>query len=150
MLLRHVEGPPPVRFVGRDRRDPVDALDGGPAEPAPLRRPFAQTGPPAAAARARRRRRDPRLRDPRGDRRPTSRSTRTRSTRSDGTRLAGNTRELREVLRRGGEALLGDTIGPLGRAIRDRPRAAPRARARRKPPVVKIAVGDSLADVERR
>ena len=61
----------------------------------------------------------------------------------------GNVIELREVVRRA--ALLSErTIGPIVmRSVlaRPLPRAKPR---RRKAPVVRIAVGDSLADVERR
>ncbi len=61
----------------------------------------------------------------------------------------GNVRELKETLRRA--ARLSETeIGPtVLRSVLARP--LPRTRARhRKPPVVRIAVGDSLADVERR
>jgi DNA-binding NtrC family response regulator len=61
----------------------------------------------------------------------------------------GNTHELREVVRRA--ALLSEgTVGPtVVRSVIGRP--LPKARSRRrKPPVVRIAVGDSLADVERR
>jgi DNA-binding NtrC family response regulator len=61
----------------------------------------------------------------------------------------GNTHELKEVVRRA--SLLSEgTIGPtVVRSVIGRP--LPKARMRRrKPPVVRIAVGDSLADVERR
>jgi DNA-binding NtrC family response regulator len=61
----------------------------------------------------------------------------------------GNVRELKETLRRA--ARLSETeIGPtVLRSVLARPLPRTRAR-RRKPPVVRIAVGDSLADVERR
>jgi two-component system, NtrC family, response regulator AtoC len=61
----------------------------------------------------------------------------------------GNTHELKEVVRRAArlsESIIGPTVvrSVLGRPL-------PRARSRRrKAPVVRIAVGDSLADVERR
>ena len=61
----------------------------------------------------------------------------------------GNTHELKEVVRRAAllsESMIGPTVvrSVLGRAL-------PRTRTRRrKAPVVRIAVGDSLADVERR
>jgi two-component system response regulator AtoC len=61
----------------------------------------------------------------------------------------GNTRELKEVVRRAArlsESIIGPTVvrSVLGRPL-------PRARSRRRTaPVVRIAVGDSLADVERR
>jgi DNA-binding NtrC family response regulator len=61
----------------------------------------------------------------------------------------GNTNELREVVRRAAR-LSEKTIGPLVvRSVLARP--LPRTKLRkRKAPVVRIAVGDSLADVERR
>ena len=61
----------------------------------------------------------------------------------------GNTHELKEVVRRAAR-LSESTVGPtVVRSVLGRP--LPRARARRrKAPVVRIAVGDSLADVERR
>jgi DNA-binding NtrC family response regulator len=61
----------------------------------------------------------------------------------------GNVRELKETL--GRAARLSETaIGPtVLRSVLARPLPRTRAR-RRKPPVVRIAVGDSLADVERR
>jgi two-component system, NtrC family, response regulator AtoC len=61
----------------------------------------------------------------------------------------GNVIELREVVRRAAR-LSERTIGPIVmRSVLARP--LPRAKqARRKAPVVRIAVGDSLADVERR
>ena len=61
----------------------------------------------------------------------------------------GNTRELKEAIRRAARLSEG-VIGPtLIRSVLGRP--VPRTKTRaRKPPVVKIAVGDSLADVERR
>ena len=61
----------------------------------------------------------------------------------------GNTRELREVVRRAARLSEG-VIGPtVVRSVIGRP--LPRTRTRlRKAPVVRIAVGDSLADVERR
>ncbi len=62
---------------------------------------------------------------------------------------SGNANELKEVVRRAAR-LSEEKIGPtVVRSVLARP--LPRARLRRrKPPVVKIAVGDSLADVERR
>ncbi len=62
---------------------------------------------------------------------------------------SGNTNELREAVRRAARVAEG-VIGPTGvRSVLGRP--LPRTRLRkRKPPVVKMAVGDSLADVERR
>jgi two-component system, NtrC family, response regulator AtoC len=61
----------------------------------------------------------------------------------------GNVRELKETLRRAAR-LSEDSIGPtVLRSVLARPLPRTRAR-RRKPPVVRIAVGDSLADVERR
>jgi len=61
----------------------------------------------------------------------------------------GNTRELAETVRRAAR-ISEDVIGPtVVRSVLGRP--LPRARMRqRKAPVVRIAVGDSLADVERR
>ena len=61
----------------------------------------------------------------------------------------GNTHELREAVRRAARLSEG-VIGPtVVRSVLGRP--LPRARVgRRRAPVVKIAVGDSLADVERR
>ncbi|MEX0879932.1 MAG: helix-turn-helix domain-containing protein [Thermoanaerobaculia bacterium] len=61
----------------------------------------------------------------------------------------GNTHELKEVVRRAAR-LSEDVIGPtVVRSVIGRPMPRTRTR-RRKPPVVRIAVGDSLADVERR
>ncbi len=61
----------------------------------------------------------------------------------------GNTHELKEVVRRAAR-LSEDVIGPtVVRSVIGRPLPRTRAR-RRKAPVVRIAVGDSLADVERR
>jgi two-component system response regulator AtoC len=61
----------------------------------------------------------------------------------------GNTHELKEVVRRAAR-LSEDLIGPtVVRSVLGRPLPRTRAR-RRKAPVVRIAVGDSLADVERR
>ena len=61
----------------------------------------------------------------------------------------GNVRELRETLGRAAR-LSENAIGPtVLRSVLARPLPRTRAR-RRKPPVVRIAVGDSLADVERR
>ncbi len=61
----------------------------------------------------------------------------------------GNVRELKETLRRAAR-LSEHEIGPtVLRSVLARPLPRTRAR-RRKPPVVRIAVGDSLADVERR
>jgi DNA-binding NtrC family response regulator len=61
----------------------------------------------------------------------------------------GNTHELREAVRRAAR-LSESTIGPtVVRSVLGRQIARPRGR-RPKAPVVRIAVGDSLADVERR
>ena len=62
----------------------------------------------------------------------------------------GNVRELKEVVRRASALTGGPEIGPTTvRSVLGRPLAVRRER-RRKAPVVRIAVGDSLADVERR
>ncbi len=62
----------------------------------------------------------------------------------------GNVQELREAVRRAARLAEGPTIGPtVVRSVLGRPLAA-RGSRRRKVPVVRIAVGDSLADVERR
>jgi two-component system response regulator AtoC len=62
----------------------------------------------------------------------------------------GNVRELREVARRAAALAGGAEIGPTTvRSVLGRPLPVRRER-RRKAPVVRIAVGDSLADVERR
>jgi len=62
----------------------------------------------------------------------------------------GNVQELREAVRRAAKLAEGPTIGPtVVRSVLGRPLASRRSR-RRRVPVVKIAVGDSLADVERR
>ncbi len=62
----------------------------------------------------------------------------------------GNVRELREVARRASALAGGPEIGPTTvRSVLGRPLPVRRLRAR-KAPVVRIAVGDSLADVERR
>ncbi len=62
----------------------------------------------------------------------------------------GNVRELEDVVRRASALADGDVIGPtLVLSLLAGPRARRRSR-RKKPPVVKIAVGASLADVERR
>ncbi len=61
----------------------------------------------------------------------------------------GNTNELREMIRRAARLSEG-TIGPtVVRSVLARPLPRTKLR-RRKAPVVRIAVGDSLADVERR
>jgi DNA-binding NtrC family response regulator len=61
----------------------------------------------------------------------------------------GNTRELAETVRRAAR-ISEDAIGPtVVRSVLGRPLPQARMR-RRKAPVVRIAVGDSLADVERR
>jgi DNA-binding NtrC family response regulator len=61
----------------------------------------------------------------------------------------GNVRELKETLGRAAR-ISENAIGPtVLRSVLARPLPRTRAR-RRKPPVVRIAVGDSLADVERR
>ena len=61
----------------------------------------------------------------------------------------GNTHELKELVRRAAR-LSEDTIGPtVVRSVLARPLARTKLRPR-KAPVVRIAVGDSLADVERR
>ena len=62
----------------------------------------------------------------------------------------GNVRELHEVVGRAAQLSEGPEIGPTTvRSVLGRPLALRRERWR-KPPVVRIAVGDSLADVERR
>jgi DNA-binding NtrC family response regulator len=62
----------------------------------------------------------------------------------------GNVRELREVVGRAAQLAVGPEIGPTTvRSVLGRPLAVRRER-RRRAPVVRIAVGDSLADVERR
>jgi two-component system, NtrC family, response regulator AtoC len=62
----------------------------------------------------------------------------------------GNVTELSEAVRRAARLVEGPTIGAIVvRSVIGRPLAARRSR-RRKVPVVRIAVGDSLADVERR
>jgi DNA-binding NtrC family response regulator len=62
----------------------------------------------------------------------------------------GNVRELREAIRRAvylsGSAAIGSMVM---RSVLGRPLATRRSR-RKRAPVVRIAVGDSLADVERR
>jgi DNA-binding NtrC family response regulator len=62
----------------------------------------------------------------------------------------GNVQELREAVRRAAKLAEGPTIGPtVVRSVLGRPLAS-RGSRRRRVPVVRIAVGDSLADVERR
>lgn len=62
----------------------------------------------------------------------------------------GNVEELKEVVRRASRLADGPAIGPtVVLSVLGRPLPTKRAR-RRKPPVVRIAVGASLADVERR
>jgi DNA-binding NtrC family response regulator len=62
----------------------------------------------------------------------------------------GNVQELREAVRRAAQLAEGPTIGPIVvRSVLGRPLAA-RGSRRRRVPVVRITVGDSLADVERR
>jgi DNA-binding NtrC family response regulator len=62
----------------------------------------------------------------------------------------GNVRELKEVVRRAARLIEGPAIGPtVVTSVLGRPLASRRSR-RKKAPVVRIAVGDSLADVERR
>jgi DNA-binding NtrC family response regulator len=62
----------------------------------------------------------------------------------------GNVRELKEVVRRAARLTEGPAIGPtVVTSVLGRPLASRRSR-RKKAPVVRIAVGDSLADVERR
>jgi two-component system, NtrC family, response regulator HydG len=62
----------------------------------------------------------------------------------------GNVRELKEAVRRAARLTEGPTIGPtVVTSVLGRPLASRRSR-RKKAPVVRIAVGDSLADVERR
>ncbi len=62
----------------------------------------------------------------------------------------GNVRELKEVVRRAARLAEGPAIGPtVVTSVLGRPLASRRSR-RKKAPVVRIAVGDSLADVERR
>ncbi len=62
----------------------------------------------------------------------------------------GNVRELKEVVRRAARLTEGPAIGPtVVTSVLGRPLASRRSR-RKKAPVVRIAVGNSLADVERR
>ena len=62
----------------------------------------------------------------------------------------GNVQELKEVVRRAARLAEGPAIGPtVVRSVLGRPLAVRRSR-RRRAPVVRIAVGDSLAEVERR
>jgi len=62
----------------------------------------------------------------------------------------GNVAELKEVVRRAARLADGPAIGPIVvRSVLGRPLAG-RGSRRRRVPVVRIAVGDSLADVERR
>ena len=62
----------------------------------------------------------------------------------------GNVTELREAVKRAARLADGSTIGPtVVRSVLGRPLAA-RGSRRRRVPVVRITVGDSLADVERR
>lgn len=62
----------------------------------------------------------------------------------------GNVQELREAVRRAAELAEGPTIGPIVvRSVLGWPRAL-RGSRRRRVPVVRITVGDSLAEVERR
>jgi DNA-binding NtrC family response regulator len=62
----------------------------------------------------------------------------------------GNVQELREAVKRAAKLADGPVIGPtVVRSVLGRPLAA-RGSRRRRVPVVKITVGDSLADVERR
>jgi two-component system response regulator HydG len=62
----------------------------------------------------------------------------------------GNVRELKEVVRRAAYLAEGPAIGPtVVTSVLGRPLAS-RGSRRKKAPVVRIAVGDSLADVERR
>jgi DNA-binding NtrC family response regulator len=62
----------------------------------------------------------------------------------------GNVRELREAVKRAAQLAEGPSIGPtVVRSVLGRPLAARRS-PRRRVPVVRITVGDSLADVERR
>ncbi|HEU5248710.1 MAG TPA: helix-turn-helix domain-containing protein [Thermoanaerobaculia bacterium] len=62
----------------------------------------------------------------------------------------GNVQELREAVKRAAKLAEGPTIGPtVVRSVLGRPLSA-RGSRRRRVPTVRIAVGDSLADVERR
>ena len=62
----------------------------------------------------------------------------------------GNVQELREAVKRAAKLAEGPVIGPtVVRSVLGRPLAA-RGSRRRRVPVVRITVGDSLADVERR
>jgi len=149
MLLRHVEGPRPVRFVVAIDEDPVDALDAGRLH----RRLYDDLSAQTVHL--------PPLRERDGDvtvlaRRILEETEPELSIEPDALDALeahdwpGNTRELREVLRRAARLCSGETIGPtVVRSVIGRPLPRERER-RRKPPVVKIAVGDSLADVERR
>jgi DNA-binding NtrC family response regulator len=62
----------------------------------------------------------------------------------------GNVQELKEVVRRASRLTEGPRIGPtVVTSVLGRPLASKRSR-RKKAPVVRVAVGESLADVERR
>ena len=149
MLLRHVEGPRPVRFVVALDEDPVDALEAGRLN----RRLYDDLSSQTVHL--------PPLREREGDvsllaARILEDVAPELSIEADALDALeahdwpGNTRELREVLRRAARLCSGGSIGPtVVRSVIGRPLPRERER-RRKPPVVKIAVGDSLADVERR
>ena len=149
MVLAHLESGRPTRFVVALDEDPRDALEGGrllrPLYEALVRRAWSTCRPCASA-------------------RGTWRSCWRHFLEDLDPALAfdadaldalqahdwpGNTHELKEVVRRAAR-LSEDTIGPtVVRSVLARPLARTKLR-RRKAPVVKIAVGDSLADVERR
>ncbi|MEP6993457.1 MAG: helix-turn-helix domain-containing protein [Acidobacteriota bacterium] len=148
MLLAHIRGPRLIRFIVSIDEDPRDALDAG-----RLLRPLHE-------ALAENTVHLPPLRERAGDvsllaRRFLEDLDPALSLDADAADALqahdwpGNTHELKEVVRRAArlsESLIGPTVvrSVLGRPL-------PRARnRRRKAPVVRIAVGDSLADVERR
>jgi two-component system response regulator AtoC len=148
LLLAHIEGPRHTRFVVGIDEDPREALAGG-----RLLRPLAEALSENGVHL-------PPLREREGDvallaRRFVYDLDASLSFEPDAIDALqahdwpGNTHELKEVVRRAARLAEG-TIGPtVVRSVIGRP--LPRARTRRrKPPVVRIAVGDSLADVERR
>ena len=148
MLLSHIRGPRRTRFIVSIDEDPRDALEAG-----RLLRPLHE-------ALAENTVHLPPLRERGGDVELLARSfledldpgLSLDADAADALKAhdwPGNTHELQEVVRRAAR-LSESTIGPtVVRSVLGRP--LPRARSRRrKAPVVRIAVGDSLADVERR
>lgn len=148
MLLDQVERPRPTRFVVAIDEDPRDALEAG-----RLLRPLFESLAPSTVHL-------PPLRERESDavalaQRFLEELDPTLSFEAEALDALqahdwpGNTHELEEVVRRAARFAEGP-IGPtVVRSVIGRP--LPRARVRRRnPPVVRIPVGDSLADVERR